>query len=73
MYIRVHVKPDSKKESVTRESETELYIAVKEKAERNMANKRVVTLLSGEYNVSTSDIRLVTGHHSPTKMFNISI
>ena len=73
MYVRVKVLPGARKESVTKRSETEFYITVKEKPERNLANKRVIELLAREHGVSTASIKMMTGHRSSTKMFSVDI
>ena len=73
MYIRVHVTPGSKKEQVTKSSDTEFHMRVREEAQQNMANKRVIVLLSQIFNVATSQIHLLTGHRSSTKMFSIDV
>ncbi len=69
MYIRVHVIPGARKEYVERKDEMTYYIAVKEPRERNMANIRVRELLAQSLGISTSAIKLLTGHRSPTKLF----
>ena len=71
MYVRVAVIPGAKKEKVTRESDTRFEMQVKEPAERNLANRRVKTLLAEHLNVQEGKIRLVTGHRSPVKMFDV--
>jgi uncharacterized protein YggU (UPF0235/DUF167 family) len=71
MYIRVRVKAGSRKENVTVVKQTEWEIAVREPAERNLANKRVRELLAQSLAVRVEDIRLITGHHSPTKIFDV--
>ena len=71
MYIRVRVQPGAKKESIEQVSETEFHIAVREKAERNLANGRVRELLARSYGLESREVRLVSGHRSPNKIFDI--
>ncbi|MCA9354715.1 MAG: DUF167 domain-containing protein [Candidatus Kaiserbacteria bacterium] len=71
MYIRVRVKAGARKESVSRVSETEFHMSVREPAERNMANKRVRELLAGAVGARPEDVKIITGHHSPTKIFDV--
>lgn len=71
MYIRVHAVPGAKKERVTKESDTVFYIAVKEPAEQNLANRRVCEILAREFHVSTAQVKMLTGHHSRSKMYSI--
>ncbi|USN88688.1 MAG: DUF167 domain-containing protein [Candidatus Nomurabacteria bacterium] len=72
MYIRIRVKAGSRKEQVQKVSDTEYYMAVKEPAERNLANKRVRELLAGAEGARLEDVRIITGHHSPTKVFDVT-
>ncbi|MBX4215671.1 DUF167 domain-containing protein [Candidatus Parcubacteria bacterium] len=71
MYVRIRVTPGAKKESIERLSDTELKITVREKAERNMANMRVIALTAREFKVPASFVRIVNGHRSPTKLLRI--
>ena len=71
MYVRVRVQPGAKKESIEQVSETEFRVAVREKAERNLANGRVRELLARNYGLESRDVRLVSGHRSPNKIFDI--
>jgi uncharacterized protein YggU (UPF0235/DUF167 family) len=71
MYVHVHVIPNARKERVIKESDTEFHIEVKELAERNMANKRIREILAHELGVPLSQIKTLTGHRSPSKMFSI--
>ena len=71
MYVRVHVIPGARKETVTKRKDGVLYIAVREKAERNMANTRIREILAREYNVALTQVTLLTGHRSSSKMYSI--
>ena len=71
MYVRVSVRPDAKKESVIRTDDTTYSIAVREPAERNLANNRVRELLAEELSVAVGKIRMVSGHRSPKKIFSV--
>lgn len=71
MYVRVHAVPSARKESVTKESDTVFYIAVKEPAEQNLANKRIREILAQELSVLPAQVRMLTGHHSRSKMYSI--
>lgn len=67
-YLRVHVVPSSKREIVIDRGDGKYDIAVKEPAERNMANTRVRTLLARIHKVPLGKVRIFTGHHSPGKI-----
>lgn len=71
MYIHVRVTVGAKKESLKKLKADHYAISVKEPAERNMANHRVTELVANYFNVPKSKARLVSGHRSPSKIFNI--
>ncbi len=71
MYIKVRVTPGVRKERITRLSDTEFDILVREPASRNLANRRVRELLADAFSVPLGSVRLVTGHHSPSKIFTV--
>jgi uncharacterized protein YggU (UPF0235/DUF167 family) len=71
MYIKVLVYTQMKKESIVLKNKDNFIISIKDKAERNMANQRVVELISSYFRVPTSKIRIVNGHHHPHKLLFI--
>lgn len=71
MYIKVHAIPSARKERVTKVSDTEFQIAVKEPAERNMANARIREIVARELGVPLGKVQMLTGHRSPSKIFSI--
>jgi len=48
-------------------------IFVREKAERNMANDRILEIIAREYRVKPNLVRIVSGHHSPSKLLSVDI
>lgn len=72
MYVRVRVTPNAKKESFEQINDDTFKISIKEKAENNLANNRVLELVSGHYNVPIKTIKIITGHHSPRKILFIN-
>lgn len=70
MYIKVRVFAGSKKEEFKKISDTHFEIKVKEKAERNMANKKVVELVRQRLG-AMGDVRIISGHHSPSKILSV--
>jgi hypothetical protein len=58
MIIKVKVKPNSKDEKIEKISDEEYIVSVKEPAEDNKANIRLINLLSKELNVSYKDIKI---------------
>ncbi|MEZ4104506.1 MAG: DUF167 domain-containing protein [Candidatus Paceibacterota bacterium] len=71
MYIKVKVIPKAKKETVKEIRNNVYEVSVKEPAERNLANNRIRELLAGIYKVNEKAVRIVSGHHSGNKIFNI--
>lgn len=68
MYIHVKVTAGAKRESWKRKSEDHFEIWVKEKAERNLANTRVIELVAEHFKVPRNRVRIVNGHRSPGKL-----
>ncbi len=71
MYISVRVVAGAKKEDVEELGKGRLKISVKEPAKQNLANRRVVELVAGHFKLPINKVRLVSGHHSPSKIFSI--
>ena len=69
MFVKVKVVVESKKERVKKISENSYRIELKERAERGLANQRLLEILKKEYN--TNDVRLVSGGTTPNKIFQI--
>ena len=67
-YIHVKVTAGARKESFKQKSSDHFEVSVKEKAERNMANIRVLELVAGHFKVSTNKVRIVNGHRHPSKL-----
>ena len=72
-YIKVVTQTKAKKENIIQESEDYFLISVKEKPERNMANKRIIEILALYFKVSVEKIRIVNGHRHPHKLISIDI
>lgn len=70
MYIRVRVAAGAKKESFVQKAEDSFLVSVKEPAEQNFANKRVLELVAAHLGVSPRAVRIISGHHSPTKLLS---
>jgi uncharacterized protein len=69
MYIKLRVTAGAKKEVVKKVSDDHYDIAVKEPAEQNRANRRVLEIMKEKLGVPR--IRLVSGHHSGSKIIGI--
>ena len=71
MYIKVRVLAGAKKEQFIQESKDHFKISVREKAERNMANRRVLEIIANYFHLPKNKVRIVSGHHSPGKILSI--
>lgn len=63
--------PKSKKETFEQLDQDTYKISVKEKAERNLANIRVLELVSEKLAVPKNKIKIITGHHTQNKILFI--
>lgn len=71
MYIKVRVVAGAKKEKVEKTTKDTYHISVKEQAERNMANNRICEIMASLLGISVKSIRIISGHHSPSKILSI--
>ena len=71
MYIKVVVRAGERKEELKQTKEDHFEIKVKEKAEKNMANRRVIEMLALFFKLPQNKIRVVNGHHHPHKLLVI--
>lgn len=67
-YIHVKVTAGVKKEYFKKKSVDHFEISVKEKAERNMANTRVLELVAEYFKIPKNKVRIINGHRSPSKL-----
>ena len=72
MYVKVRVVAGSRKEKITKISATEYEMIIKEPAKNNLANRRIKELLANEKKVESGKVKLITGHHSPSKIFDVN-
>ncbi len=72
MKIQVVVKPNSRKELVEKLDESHFVVRANAPAKEGKANRRVIELLSGYFNISKSRIGLVSGSTSKEKIFDIT-
>lgn len=71
MYIRVRVAAGAKKESLEQTSEDSFLVSVKDPAEQNLANRRVLELVAAHFGANAKQIRIISGHHSPGKILSV--
>ena len=70
-YIHVKVTAGAGKEKWKEKSSDHFEISVKEKALRNIANLRVLTLVARHFKIPVSKVRIVNGHRHPSKLLVI--
>ena len=69
--LRVFVTPGAKRESIEEKGDV-LAVAVKEPAERNLANTRVREIVAARLGVPLGKVRILTGHRARSKIVSIS-
>ncbi len=69
MYVKVKITPNSKREIIIKTSSDHYEISVRQRAENNSANSRLLEIMHAEF--PNSMIRIVSGHHSPSKILSI--
>jgi uncharacterized protein YggU (UPF0235/DUF167 family) len=74
-YIHVKVTAGAGKESLSlrpgrggQASADHFLCSVREPAEQNRANARVLELLAGHFGVPKNKVRIINGHKSPSKL-----
>lgn len=70
MYIHLKVHTKAKDEIFKKLKEDHFEVWVREPAERNLANKRFIEMIRENF-PEAKKIKLVSGHHSPSKLFSI--
>jgi uncharacterized protein YggU (UPF0235/DUF167 family) len=71
MYIRVSVSARAKREVFKKVKNDSFLASVKEPPEQNQANRRVLELVAGHFGILPKQIRIISGHHSPSKIFSV--
>ncbi len=73
MLIHVKVKSASNKNKVVKKNDTSFIVYTQEEAKENAANYAMLMLMSEELRVPVSVLRIITGHHSPSKIVSVYI
>lgn len=71
MHIKVRVETETRRETCTEVSADHFKISVKEPAERNLANKRVIELIAKHLKIPVARVLIKSGHRSPSKILTI--
>ncbi len=72
MYIKVHVYAGMKRDQLNETAPHQFELTVRAPAERNTANTRVREMIAEHYELPVTAVRIITGHHSPSKMLEIT-
>ena len=72
MYVKFKVLASSKKEEIKKKSSDTYIVSVREPAERNLANKRIIEIAASLFNISVKNVRIISGHQSPSKILSIN-
>lgn len=71
MLIHVKVKSGSNKDEVIKKNDASYTVYTKEEAKDNAANYAMLTLMAETLEVPVSILRIITGHHSPSKIIEV--
>ena len=69
MYIQVRVLTKQKKEHVKELKDGYFKVSIREKAERNEANNRILKIFKDYYN--TDKVKIINGHKNPKKLISV--
>ena len=69
MLIKLRVTTGARAEKIVRKSDDHFIVSVKEEAERNMANNRILEIFREMH--PDRAVKIVKGHHSPSKILEI--
>ncbi len=65
------MRTEQKKEIVEQEAPDHFEVSLKEPAERNLANSRVLEIFREKF--PGVAVRIISGHHSPSKILSVDI
>ena len=68
MYVKVWVVAGAKGDRIAARGEKGFDVWVKAPAEQNLANRRVCELMAVHFGVPVNAVRILSGHHTPSKM-----
>jgi uncharacterized protein YggU (UPF0235/DUF167 family) len=71
MLIHVKVKAESNRDKVIKKNEASYIVYTREEARENRANYAVLMLMAEELRTPVSVLRIITGHHSPSKIIEV--
>ncbi|OJI09189.1 MAG: hypothetical protein COV08_02040 [Candidatus Vogelbacteria bacterium CG10_big_fil_rev_8_21_14_0_10_49_38] len=73
MYLKVKVTPGAKRDQLKEIASATFAATVKAPAKHNLANRAVAGLLASHFGRPVAKVKLVSGHHSPSKIFDLML
>ena len=73
MYIHIKALTNQKEERVFERKPGYFDVFVREKPEQNQANRKIVEIMAQHFSIRPEKVRIVSGHHKPSKIFNINL
>ncbi len=71
MYIKITALTGQKQEFLKEGENGRFVVSVKEKAEQNQANNKIIILVAEYLKIDPKKIRFISGHHKPSKILSI--
>ncbi len=71
MYLKVKATPGARKEFFEKRTNGTYSVSVKEKAQENRANLRILELLSKQLHIPLKKLRMKTGHRGRNKTIEV--
>jgi uncharacterized protein YggU (UPF0235/DUF167 family) len=71
MYIKVRVITKAKEDKIEEISGDTFKVWTKMPAEQNLANEAVLRMVKNHFPQYNGDVRMVSGHHSPSKILSV--
>jgi uncharacterized protein (TIGR00251 family) len=69
-YLHLYVKPNSRKQKISEDGDF-LAVSLKSKARRNKANKELIKLLRKKLDLSSDQVRFISGLRSEDKIIQL--
>ena len=73
MYVHVKVQAGAKLEKIVKKTEDHFEVSVRAPAQRNLANRRVVEVMAENFGLGAGKVRIISGHHSPSKILDVDV
>jgi len=70
--VKVSVVTGAKQDRITAGKQGRLMVHVRARTQRNQANMRVRELVASHLQVSEAHVRIISGHHTPSKILEVT-